>query len=182
MSAFLLFAQAGGSSVPALDAPQGVFIFLIVAAVMAVPIAGIITGVRYATKEREFQHAERMKALEHGVLLDDIEEERRFRKGVLRLAFALGIVVPVFAVIGATSAVINMEKAAPNMSNNMVVFLVWTGAASVGVAGVASGAWLAQVAIARLSPGARRNPTPASSTTTSPYPRAYETSEAAPVS
>ncbi|MEX2138119.1 MAG: hypothetical protein WD894_02575 [Pirellulales bacterium] len=177
MSALLLLAQAVGPGVSPNDMPLGIMIVLIVAAVMAVPITGIIVGVRYATKERELQHAERLKAIEKGIDLDGVEsereEERRFRKGILRLAFAIGVVVPMFAVIGATSAVINMEPPAPNMSNNMVVFLVWTGAASIGVAAVGSGAWLAQGAIARLSPDARRG-----SQATSTYRGPYETPEA----
>jgi hypothetical protein len=153
MSAFFLIAQAAGPSIGNSDMPLGLMVVLIVAAVMAVPITAIIVGVKYATKERELQHAERMKAIEHGVPLDEIEEERRFRKGIMRLAAGIGVAVPICAVGAATGAVLGMGNGAPTM----VVFLIWTGAASIGVAGAASGAWLAQGAIARLNPGARRN-------------------------
>jgi hypothetical protein len=169
MWALLLFAQAGGPDVAAGEMPIGVMVVLIVAAVMAVPITAIVTGVKYATKERELQHTERLKALEHGVPLDDIEEERRFRKGIMRLAAGIGIAVPICAVGSATGAVIGLGA-----TSSLVVFLIWTAAGSVGVAGVASGAWLAQGAINRLGPQSRR-----AGTATSPYPRAYESPQAA---
>jgi hypothetical protein len=168
MSALMLLAQASGPGVSPNDMPLGLMIVLIVAAVMAVPITGIIVGVKYATKERELQHVERLKALEKGFLLDDVEEERRFRKGIMRLAAAIGVAVPICVVGAATGAVTGMERA-----ESITVFLIWTGAAAVGVAGVASGAWLAQVAVARLSPGARR-----SSQATAPIIRPYESPEA----
>jgi hypothetical protein len=144
-------------------------IVLIVAAVMAVPITAIVTGIKYATKERELAHAERMKALEHGVPLDDIEEERRFRKGIMRLAAAIGVAVPICVVGAATGAVLGLG----NSVATITVFLIWTGAASVGVAGVASGAWLAQGAMMRLGPGSRR-----SSQASAAYRATYETPEA----
>jgi hypothetical protein len=169
MSALLLFAQAGAPGVIPDDMPTGVMVVLIVAAVMAVPITAIIVGVKYATKERELQHAERMKALEHGVPLDEIEEERRFRKGVMRLAAGIGVAVPICAVGVATGAVLGLGNSVPTI----VVFLIWTGAASVGVAAVASGAWLAQGAMARLKPGTRPN-----SQGTAVYRGSYETGEA----
>jgi hypothetical protein len=168
MSTLLLLAQTTEAAPPGTLADS--MIFLIIVAIMAgasIAIMAIATGVKHATKERELQHAERMKALEHGVPLDDIEEERRF-KGIMRLAAAIGVAVPICAVGAATGAVTGMGS---NVTT-MVVFLIWTGAASVGVAGVASGAWLAQGAISRLSPrGARAM--------TTPYPRPYEAPEAA---
>jgi hypothetical protein len=171
MSALLLFAQVVGPGVAPNDMPLGLMIVLIVAAVMAVPVTAIVVGVKYATKERELTHAERMKALEHGVPLDDIEEERRFRKGILRLAAGIGMVVPICSVGGATGAVLGLGNGVPTM----VVFLIWTGASSVGVAGAASGAWLAQGAINRLNPRSRRV-----DSTTSPYPKPYDAPLAAP--
>ena len=147
MSLLVLLAQAGDAP-HSNDVPPGVFIFIAIIAGGAVAITAIITGINFATKERQLQHAERMKALEQGVPLDDIEEERRFRKGIMRLAAAIGVAVPICAVGSATGAVIAMGSDA----TTMVVFLIWTGAASVGVAGVASAAWLAQGAINRLSP------------------------------
>jgi hypothetical protein len=169
MSALLILAQASGPGVSANDMPLGIMIVLIVAAVMAVPITAIITGIKYATRERELSHAERMKAIEHGVPLDDIEEERRFRKGIMRLAAGIGVAVPICAVGAATGSVLGLG----NNAATITVFLIWTGAASIGVAGAASGAWLAQGAIARLNPANRRD---AQATTT--YRGRYETPEA----
>ena len=165
---FILLAQAA----PPLsdDVPQGIVVLLIVLAVMAVPITGIIAGVKHAIREREMQHAERLKAIEKGIPLDDVEEERRFRKGIMWLALVIGGLVPTAAVTAAALAVANMSTSAVT---NMTVFLIWTGAAAVGVAGVASGAWLAQAAIARLNPASRR-----SLHTTDAHPRSYEAQEA----
>ena len=174
MSALFVLAQAGAPGVSSDDMPVGIMVVLIVAAVMAVPITAIILGVKQSSRERELQHAERLKALEKGILLEDVDEERRFRTGIMRLAFGIGIVVPAIAIIGATSAVINMRTFDAPATNTMVVFLIWTGAAAVGVAGVASGAWLAHAAMARLSPGARRD-----KQATALYSQSYETSEAA---
>jgi uncharacterized membrane protein YbhN (UPF0104 family) len=153
MSALLILAQASGPGTFSNDMPTGLMVVLIVAAVMAVPITAIINGIKYATRERELAHAERMKALEHGVPLDEIEEERRFRKGIMRLAAGIGVAVPICAVGAATGAVLGLGNNAPTM----FVFLIWTGASTVGVAGAASGAWLAQGAMARLNPGAPRH-------------------------
>jgi hypothetical protein len=169
MSALLLIAQAGAPGITPDDMPTGVMVVLIVAAVMAVPITAIVTGIKYATRERELAHAERMKALEHGVPLDEIEEERRFRKGVMRLAAGIGVAVPICAVGVATGAVLGLG----NTVATITVFLIWTGAASVGVAGAASGAWLAQGAIARLKPGDRRSLPPKAA-----YRGGYESQEA----
>jgi hypothetical protein len=170
MFLFTLLAQAGAAP-SSNDVPTGVYVFIAIAGGCAITITAIISGINFATKGRQLQHAERMKALEQGVPLDDIEEERRFRKGIMRLAGGIGVAVPICAVGAATGAVTGMGSSA----TTMVVFLVWTAAASVGVAGVASGAWLAQGAMNRLSPrGARGAPN-----MTSPYPRPYEAPEAA---
>lgn len=177
MSLFLLFAQ-GGPDVSQGGMPTGLVVVLVTAAVMAVPIVAIITGVKHATKERELQHAERLKAIEHGVPLEDIEnerrlidDERRFRKGIMRLAAAIGVGVPVCAVGAATGAVTGMGTAA----TSMIVFLVWTGAAAVGVAGVAAGAWLANSAIMRLKPSSG-----AVGRVTTPHSPAYKTAQPMP--
>jgi uncharacterized membrane protein YbhN (UPF0104 family) len=169
MSALALFAQAAEATNPN-DIPTGVFVFFGIIAVAAVTITAIVTGISHANKIRELQHAERMKALERGIPLDELEEERRFRKGILLLAFGIGVVVPVCAAGAATGAVTGMGSHA----TSMIVFLICTGASAVGVTAVASGAWLAQGAITRLSPGSRRSTAPA----TSPYPRAYDAPEA----
>jgi hypothetical protein len=167
MSTFVLLAQVAEAA-RSNEMPIGVMVVLIVAAVMAVPITAIIVGVKYATKERELAHAERLKALEKGINLDEIEEERRFRRGMMRLAFGIGVVVPICAVGAATGAVTGMGSGIPTI----MVFLIWTCAASIGVAGVASGAWLAQAAISRF--GRRQE-----SRSAAPYPRSYAADTAA---
>ena len=168
MSTFVLLAQAA-EAVPPGGMSTGVMVVLIVAAVMAVPITAIVVGVKHATKERELAHAERLKALEKGINLDEIEEERRFRRGMMRLAAGIGVVVPICAVGAATGAVTGMGSGA----TTVMVFLIWTCAASIGVAGVASGAWLAQAAATRFK-GARGE-----SRSSASYPRSYEAETAA---
>jgi hypothetical protein len=54
-----------------------------------------------------------------------------------------------------------------------MVFLIWTCAASIGVAGVASGAWLAQAAATRFKSARSEQKSAAS------YPRSYEAETAA---
>jgi hypothetical protein len=168
MSTFALLAQVA-EAVPSNDMPTGIMVVLIVVAVMAVPITAIIVGVKHATRERELAHAERLKALEKGINLDEVEEERRFRRGMMRLAAGIGIVVPICAVGAATGAVTGMGATA----SGVMVFLIWTCAASIGVAGVASGAWLAQAAATRFK-GARGENRSAAQ-----YQRSYEAETAA---
>jgi hypothetical protein len=168
MSTFALLAQVAEVVRPD-GMSTGVMVVLIVAAVMAVPITAIIVGVKHATKERELAHAERLKALEKGINLDEIEEERRFRRGMMRLAAGIGIVVPICAVGAATGAVTGMGATA----SGVMVFLIWTCAASIGVAGVASGAWLAQAAATRFRSDRGENRSAA------PYPRSYDAETAA---
>lgn len=168
MPTFALLAQAA-EAVQSNGMPTGLMVVLIVACVMAVPITAIIVGVKHATKERELAHAERLKALEKGINLDEIEEERRFRRGMMRLAAGIGIVVPICAVGAATGAVTGMGSAA----SGVMVFLIWTCAASIGVAGVASGAWLAQAAATRFKGARGENRGSAS------YPRSYDAETAA---
>jgi hypothetical protein len=110
-----------------------------------------------------------MKALEKGINLDEIEEERRFRRGMMRLAAGIGIVVPICAVGAATGAVTGMGSGA----TSIMVFLIWTCAASIGVAGVASAAWLAQAAATRFKTNRSENRSAA------PYPRSYDAETAA---
>jgi hypothetical protein len=168
MSTLVLLAQAAEAAPPG-GMSTSVMVVLIVAAVMAVPITAIIVGVKHATKERELAHAERLKALEKGINLDEIEEERRFRRGMMRLAAGIGVVVPICAVGAATGAVTGMGATA----SSAIVFLIWTSAASIGVAGVASGAWLAQAAATRFKGARGENRGSAS------YPRSYEAETAA---
>jgi hypothetical protein len=168
MSTLVLLAQAA-EAVPPGGMSTGVMVVLIVAAVMAVPITAIVVGVKHATKERELAHAERLKALEKGINLDEIEEERRFRRGMMRLAAGIGVVVPICAVGAATGAVTGMGSGA----TTVMVFLIWTCAASIGVAGVASGAWLAQAAATRFKGASGESRRSAS------YPRSYDAETAA---
>ncbi len=166
MSAFMLFAQAGEALRGAGDIPNGVFGFLGIAAGVAISITVIVMGIKHATKERELYHAERMKALEQGVPLDEMEEDRRLRKGLMRLAFAIGVVVPICAVGSATGAVTGVGSGI----SSTAVFLIWTAAAAVGVAGVASGAWLAQAILARSGDASRRRSSTANAGNAAIYP------------
>jgi hypothetical protein len=156
------------------DIPNGIFIILAIAAGVAIALTAIVTGIKHATKERELEHVERMKALEQGVPLEQMEEERRFRKGLLRLAFAIGAVVPICAVGSATGAVAGLGSGV----SSTAVFLIWTGAAAVGVAGVASGAWLAQAILGRLAAPSRRTSSAAAAGNSAPYPHRFENAEA----
>ena len=113
-----------------------------------------IVAMKNAAREREMRHTERLKAIENGLLLDDVDEERRVRRGMLRLAAGLGIGVPAIAVVSAAAALINVPAFA---MSTLSVFLIWTGAASVGLAAVVSGAWLANATLTRLRPAARHN-------------------------
>ena len=165
MSFLPLLAQAASPATP--DMPQNAFILAIVALGVCIPITAIVMGIRYAMRDREMQHTERLKAIERGFLLDEVEEEQRFRQGIMRLAFGIGIALPAGVVLAAAIGAANMPG-----NSSMNVFLIWTGAASVGIAGVASGAWLANAAITRLRPSSR---TSAHETTT--YPRGYEAAQ-----
>ena len=113
-----------------------------------------IVAMKNAAREREMRHTERLKAIENGLLLDDVDEERRIRRGMLKLAGGLGIGVPAIALASAAAALINVP--AFSMST-LTVFLIWTGAVSVGLAAVVSGAWLANATLTRLRPTGRQN-------------------------
>ncbi len=123
-----------------------------------------IVAMKNAAREREMRHTERLKAIENGLLLDDVDEERRIRRGMLKLAGGLGIGVPAIAVASAAAALINVPAFA---MSPLTVFLIWTGAAAVGLAAVVSGAWLANATLTRLRPAGRHQVG-----STAPNPRA----------
>jgi hypothetical protein len=172
ISTLALLAQAGP---PSDGIPPTVLMFLGTICVVGFLITITVIGIKYATHERDLLHAERLKAIEKGILLDDVEDERRFRKGLLRLAFSIGVVVPICAAGAATGALSAMGSGVAGIS----VFLICSAAAAVGVAGVASGAWLALAIMTRFNSTARRTSQTPSSPATSPYPRTYDAPEAA---
>jgi hypothetical protein len=137
----------------------------------AVLLGLTIASLRSAARDRQMRHAERLKAIENGLILDDLDEERRIRSGMLKLAAGLGILVPLVAVVCAAAAVINMPT---QVTSTAAVFLIWTGAASICVAGIVSGAWLANATMTRLRPGGQ-----SSVRSTPPLAWAYERREAA---
>jgi hypothetical protein len=119
---------------------------------VGIPTAGVALwltarGMKHAARDREMRHTERLKAIERGFILEDGDEERQFRKGLLKLAAGLGIAVPMFAVLCAAVAVINTP---PSGISATAVFLIWTTAASIGVFGLGSGAWLASATLMRF--------------------------------
>jgi hypothetical protein len=174
MSHLTLLAQAANAADPT-GLSMWIFVIIIgIMAVAAVLICAISTGIKYAAKERELQHAERMKALENGLALDEVDDERRLRTGLLRLAFSIGVVVPICAAGSATGALSAMGSSA----SGITVFLICSAAAAVGVAGVASGAWLAMAIMTRFNSTARRTSPTQNSAATSPY-RTYEAPEPA---
>ncbi len=145
-SALVLLGQAA-TGINHDDIPNGVLVIVAVALTAGVFLTAIVTGIKYASKERELLHIERLKAIDHGILLDAADELRRIRRTTLRLAAAIGVVVPTGAVVGATVAVINME---PANAAGVTVFLIWSAVAVIGLAAVTSGAWLAQSVVSRL--------------------------------
>ena len=136
-----------------------------------VVLTSAFVSLRRSAREREMRHAERLRALEHGLVLDELDEERQIRRGMLKLATGLGIVVPIAAIACAAAAVVNMPTQA---ISTLTVFLIWTGAAAVGLAAVVSGAWLANATLTRLRPENR-----SSASASAQYGRVYGRQEAA---
>jgi len=104
-----------------------------------IPIMGIllpivlvptIMGIRYAQKERELDHAERMKALELGRTLP--RDESWWSPARISVAFGVGVPIGVFMCAA------NASGQASEWS-----LIIWLSAGVVGLAGVGSGAFLA---------------------------------------
>lgn len=125
----------------------------------AIVVTAIRSGVAHASKEREFKHAERIKALEMGVPLDEHEQQSKYREGAFWISFWIGAAVPV---AGVAAAAISITGG--GIESNFAILVIWSGAAVIGASGVASAAWLMHSVGLRL--GAARK----ASTATAAYP------------
>jgi uncharacterized membrane protein YuzA (DUF378 family) len=99
---------------------------------MAIPIVivPVALGIKYARRERELEHAERMKALELGRTLP--EDEPLWSPG--RLCLAIGVGVPI--------GVFGFAWLASGRGGDQEEALRWISAAIVGLAGVVCGSLL----------------------------------------
>jgi len=89
-----------------------------------------IMGIKYAQKERELDHAERMKALELGRILP--RDESWWSPARISVAFGVGVPIGVF-----------LCAAKASVEPNAWSLVIWLSAGVVGLAGVVSGAFLA---------------------------------------
>ncbi len=103
-----------------------------------IPLAGIalpvvlvptVLGIRYARQEREFEHRERMKALEMGRTLPGDESWW----SLPRIGMLIAVIVPVVSFIAAYQATTVWDDPRP----------AWVAATMVGVASVICGSGLA---------------------------------------
>jgi hypothetical protein len=139
----LLFAQEGAASLGSRMDPSAIVItFCIAGAVVAVGCTYF--GCKHASKQRELEHIERLKAIEMGQDPDARDEEKKYRNGVFWISFWIGFFVPLVAVAGATAATKEAQL------SSFTLFAVWSAATAIGVAGVASAAWLMHSCGARL--------------------------------
>ncbi len=147
----LLFAQAG--SALSGDRPDPALI-VIAFCVCGAIIADCCTyfGCKHASKQRELEHAERIKAIEMGQDPDAHDEEKKYRNGVFWISWWIGFLTPLAAIAGATAATKEAELSA------FTLFAVWSAATVIGVAGVASAAWLMHSCGARLGFVSKREP------------------------
>lgn len=89
-----------------------------------------IMGIKYAQKERELDHAERMKALELGRTLP--RDESWWSPARISVAFGVGLPIGVFLCAAKASG-----------EPNAWSLIIWLSAGIVGLSGVLSGAYLA---------------------------------------
>jgi len=89
-----------------------------------------ILGIKYAQKERELDHAERMKALELGRTLP--RDESWWSPARISVAFGVGVPIGVF-----------LCAARAAETSDAWSLVIWLSAGVVGLAGVVSGAILA---------------------------------------
>lgn len=130
-AAILLFAQQGRQFVWNEVSIGWVGFFI-----GATAISAIWFGSSYAIKTRQMAHAERLKALELNVPIDQREEQARYRAGVFWISFWIGCLVPL-AAIGSVTLVIQTQAV-----DYLLSLILWGGAAIVAVAGIVSAAWL----------------------------------------
>jgi hypothetical protein len=146
----LLFAQQGATSGSRMDPSAIVMTFCIAGAFIAVGCTYF--GCKHASKQRELEHIERLKAIEMGQDPDARDEEKKYRNGVFWISFWIGLFVPLVAMAGATAATMEAQL------SSFTLFGVWSAATAIGVAGVASAAWLMHSCGARLGLIPRREP------------------------
>ncbi len=158
-SGVLLFAQAGSPDLIG-SSPHATIMVL---GILALAGAIVWWGIRHAAQMRQFEHAERMQALEAGRQLpEEITDnpDERFRRGAFWIAVLIGGLVPLAAVIAAGMCMIEVRAA---IENSWFVFVIWSGAAAIAVAGVVSAAWL------MLAAGQKAGSVPTASRQTTAY-------------
>lgn len=134
-------------------------VVFIVGAVLGTITALAWLGIRMWNRAVELAHIERMKAIEAGLPIDEIEREKaadaseeRFRQRVFVLSSIVGGLVPFSAVLFATVTVLNADGEA----GALAWFIVWSSAAVIGLGGVISGTWLFHATGLRFAPGSMR--------------------------
>ena len=117
-----------------------------VAILMIVVALPVVLSMRHAAKDREFQHAERLKALEMG---QPVPGERPVEAPPGHAVSGIGVWVPL-GVMGIALAATHETGHTP------AVVAIWVAAGSVGVAGVICGTILAMNAPSREAETAER--------------------------
>jgi hypothetical protein len=138
----LFFAQQGAPSGDRMD--PAVVVIAACSAGAFIAVGCTYFGCKHASKQRELEHIERLKAIEMGQDPDARDEEKKYRNGVFWISFWIGLFVPLVAMAGATAATMEAEL------SSFTLFAVWSAATAIGVAGVASAAWLMHSCGARL--------------------------------
>jgi len=105
-------------------------LLFVVMLVVAIPIH---YAVMHARRERELEHAERMKALELGRPFPGPEVEARWSPAWVAVAIGAGVPIASFLLAG---------LATPEVHNE-IAYAIWPAAGAVGVAGVICGTVLA---------------------------------------
>ncbi len=99
----LLFAQEGSGFAGNRPDPALIVIaFCVCGAIIAVGCTYF--GCKHASKQRELEHVERIKAIEMGQDPDARDDEKKYRNGVFWISFWIGFIVPLVAIGGATAA------------------------------------------------------------------------------
>jgi hypothetical protein len=147
----LLFAQEG-SALSGNRPDPGLIIIAFFTAGAVIAVGCTYFGCKHASKQRELEHIERLKAIEMGQDPDARDEEKKYRNGVFWISFWIGLFVPLVAMAGATAATMEAEL------SPFTLFAVWSAATAIGVSGVASAAWLMHSCGARLGFSPKREP------------------------
>lgn len=121
----LLFAQQATADAAFYGGPPVAAMVFLATLVLAIPLAAIILGVRQAQRERELEHAERMKALEMGRTLPRDLPTVFWTPG--KLAAGMGIVLPLVSFLFAMILSLNEVE---------VAYSAWVASCFVGICGV----------------------------------------------